>query len=329
MTHVLDERPMLTGHAHARTNVVAEAEESVARSLTVHRLVDVSGELDLIHNMAWIGRVSLHYIDYGAELAILPKQSFEPYYLVQIPLRGSMWLTSGSTRHEAGTGSAIITEPGRATSVLQYSEHCARLLVKIPSLQLRRRQAQYPGSVRDGAVFSSPILDLDTGRGRSWANLLQSAVVDLETGTGLLSHPHADAFFEHMLIDGLLLTREPNPSALEPVSRVVRHALRYIDANLAQPISVDDVARAAHLSTRALQDRFRKELGLSPMAFVRDRRLEAVHRELASGRHESVGRVAAAHGVTHLGRFAAVYRQRFGESPSDTIRGMRSSSQEN
>lgn len=61
---------------------------------------------------------------------------------------------------------------------------------------------------------------------------------------------------------------------------------------------------------------------MSPMAYVRIRRLDAVSRALlALGPEEtSVTEIATDHGFFHLSRFAADYRRRFGEFPSETLR---------
>ena len=84
---------------------------------------------------------------------------------------------------------------------------------------------------------------------------------------------------------------------------------------------MEDIAAAAYMSVRALQARFQKELGVSPITYVRNRRLEAVYRDLQAGSTAaSVYATAARYGITHLGRLAGEYRERFGESPSETIR---------
>jgi AraC-like DNA-binding protein len=55
---------------------------------------------------------------------------------------------------------------------------------------------------------------------------------------------------------------------------------------------------------------------------VRQRKLERVHACLsdASCAVRSVTELAMDYGFLHLGRFSEVYRQRFGELPSETFR---------
>ena len=59
------------------------------------------------------------------------------------------------------------------------------------------------------------------------------------------------------------------------------------------------------------------------MSYVRRRRLEQAHDELLRLDPTTGARVtdvALRNGFAHTGRFAAAYRQRFGESPSTTLR---------
>jgi transcriptional regulator GlxA family with amidase domain len=53
------------------------------------------------------------------------------------------------------------------------------------------------------------------------------------------------------------------------------------------------------------------------MTYVRNLRLERVRAALLTSA-ETTGMIALDAGFTHLGRFAAAYRERFGELPSST-----------
>ena len=103
---------------------------------------------------------------------------------------------------------------------------------------------------------------------------------------------------------------------------VVQNAMNYIDDHLAGRITMDAVAKAVHMSVRSIQQGFREELGMTPMTYVRERRLERVREELtdaipADGVTDAGGRTL---GFNHLGSFAVEYRKRWGETPSETLR---------
>jgi transcriptional regulator GlxA family with amidase domain len=83
---------------------------------------------------------------------------------------------------------------------------------------------------------------------------------------------------------------------------------------------VVEAARAVGISVRSLQAAFSKHRGSSPMAFLRDRRLESARQRSLTMHSPSVTEVALACGFSHLGRFSQLYRERFGESPTETRR---------
>jgi AraC-like DNA-binding protein len=93
----------------------------------------------------------------------------------------------------------------------------------------------------------------------------------------------------------------------------------WIDAHLEEPITLGRLCEIAGVRERALQKAFELRRGLSPMRFVVERRLAAARRLLESaGPGDGVTGVATRLGF-HLGRFAGLYREVFGEAPSQTL----------
>ena len=82
------------------------------------------------------------------------------------------------------------------------------------------------------------------------------------------------------------------------------------------------LVQATNVSERSLRAGFRKYLGMSPTQYMRLRTLNRARQRLAASRADqaSVAKVATDLGVWDLGRFAARYRQLFGELPSATLR---------
>lgn len=95
----------------------------------------------------------------------------------------------------------------------------------------------------------------------------------------------------------------------------------FIQNNLTQPLTLDDLIRIAGLSPRTVQDAFRRHRGYSPMQFLRECRLRAAYEELAHpSENTSVTSTAFKWGFNHLGRFSTYFGQRFGQSPSNILR---------
>lgn len=102
----------------------------------------------------------------------------------------------------------------------------------------------------------------------------------------------------------------------------VRRAVAHMDAHPDRELGVVDVARAAHVSVRALQLAFRRHLDTTPMAYLRRVRMDRVHDDLtaADPAATTVTAVTARWGFSAVGRFSADYRTTYGEYPRDTLR---------
>jgi transcriptional regulator GlxA family with amidase domain len=72
---------------------------------------------------------------------------------------------------------------------------------------------------------------------------------------------------------------------LAPKSDRVQSALKYARKNLAQPIRVEDLARAANLSPRQFSRIFQSETGQSPAKAIEQLRVEAARNMIERGRH--------------------------------------------
>jgi AraC family ethanolamine operon transcriptional activator len=105
--------------------------------------------------------------------------------------------------------------------------------------------------------------------------------------------------------------------------RLVRRADDYLWAHLREPLSLLDLCRGLAVSERTLHYAFQEVRGLSPMAYCRAVRLNAVRQELkaAAADTATVRDIAQGWGFWHTGEFAAAYRRLFGELPSQTLHG--------
>ena len=100
----------------------------------------------------------------------------------------------------------------------------------------------------------------------------------------------------------------------------VRIVEEFIYDNADQPLSLGDLAVVGGVTARSLQYTFRRHRGCSPMEFLRRIRLERARDELLHPTPETtVTSVAMRWGFLHLSRFAAEFRARFNESPSETL----------
>lgn len=133
------------------------------------------------------------------------------------------------------------------------------------------------------------------------------------------------------LLAASVLAAFPNTASTDPTaqdrtdahSATLRRAVAYIDDHADQPLTVAEVAAAAHVTIRTLQYAFRRHLDTTPLTYLRRARLAHAHRDLLNASPQggaTVGGIAARWGFPHPGRFAALYRSVYGTSPSRTLR---------
>lgn len=97
-------------------------------------------------------------------------------------------------------------------------------------------------------------------------------------------------------------------------SAQVERALAYIEAHLTEEVRVAALARVAAASTSTLLRLFKSELGCSPGAYWRNRKLDEALLWLRGGR--SVAEVAMRAGYENPTAFGFAFRRRFGRPPS-------------
>lgn len=81
------------------------------------------------------------------------------------------------------------------------------------------------------------------------------------------------------------------------------------------PVTLDELARRAHMSRHHFARAFRRALGVSPMAYVRRLRVERAALLLRST-DRSVAEIALAAGFSSAGRLSEAFRAQFGATPS-------------
>jgi AraC family ethanolamine operon transcriptional activator len=97
---------------------------------------------------------------------------------------------------------------------------------------------------------------------------------------------------------------------------------RFLSLKGDDPVTGADICIALSISERTLRRYFREVYGSSPGRYLRNRRLHIARRSLRKRPHEgaSVTQICTGLGFFDLGRFAADYREMFGERPSETLR---------
>ncbi|WP_437791672.1 AraC family transcriptional regulator [Sorangium sp. So ce693] len=179
------------------------------------------------------------------------------------------------------------------------------------------------GHAPRAAIAFEPELDLAVGGGATLHGIVRSLREEIESPAHT---PVVRPLLYEVLLTALVTIPrhtsshvfERAPPRIAPA--IVRRAEDFIAAHAGEAITLADVVAAAGAPARSLQAAFRAARGVTPMGFLKIRRLEqARHMLLAALPDTTVAGVASAMGFRSAGRFSVEYRKRFHESPSQTL----------
>ncbi|PTX03208.1 AraC family transcriptional regulator [Pararhodobacter aggregans] len=317
----------LAAHALFHTHDLDEARERVASVFCPHRLDRIGkGAFDACHHHLRGERLSLNYIAYGTKTLIAPGE-LRDFYLVQVPLSGAAAIRNGADTYVSDPARAAVLNPHHATTMI-WDEDCRQVLLQIDRQALNAHLAGLIAGRPDRPLTFTGSFDLTSQRGAALKALLLYLVSEADAGRPVLRPGSLlGRQIESTLMTGLLEAHRHNFSdALShsrgpaPLPRMVRQAEEYILAHVDQPIAIEDVAQAVGVSARTLQLAFRRFRDTTPMAFLRDARLDRADADLrAALPGSSVTEIATRWGFGHFGRFAGIYRARFGCTPRQTL----------
>lgn len=216
------------------------------------------------------------------------------------------WLAraSGEARRVAGicTGAFALAEAGLldGRSATTHWAHARRLRERFPKVRVEEDRI----FVRDGAI---------------WTSAGMTAGIDL--ALALVEDDHGADLARSVARGLVVYHRRPGGQSqfsalleLEPRSDRVRRALLHARENLANPLSVEELAEVARLSPRQFSRVFRAETGGSPAKAVEQLRLEAARR-LVEDQRLSMDEVARETGFGDRGRLRRAFLRAYRQSP--------------
>jgi AraC-like DNA-binding protein len=321
--------PALDGREIFYTEDTDEASALVGKALAPNRLtlgeVGAHGFAASMHGVR-LREVSLLYLDLHVA-ATLDIRECGRYFAVHMPMNGRAVGSVGGREFEANTIRALVTNPGDELRV-RFDHDSPQLIVRIEQEALERYLTRLSGRMMTRALAFEPAFDLTSDAATRWHGAIQLLHTEVFHEKSLVHDGIGLGPLEEFLMSSLLMIQPSSyrdqlirvPSG--PGRRTVRQALDHIERHLSEPLTMTGIAAQAGVSIRSIQQGFRDELGVTPMAYVRDRRLERVHEELTDaveGDGVTVTEIAQRWGFNHLGSFAVLYRRRWGESPSQTL----------
>lgn len=154
---------------------------------------------------------------------------------------------------------------------------------------------------------------------------MTNGVIDLVKApyTGLLRR----RFFEAKTLEIMCLfadaaqcsDRQAHAESHAPTGAYVQLAARVLEENLAEPPTVDQLARRVGVNRTRLRQDFKRVYGQTISEFIQVKRMDLA-RALLRNETASISAVAEAVGYRHAGNFTSAFRRRFGAAPKDLKR---------
>jgi AraC-like DNA-binding protein len=320
----------LAAFARVTTDDVDKAAEEIGRIFCPHDLKPVQARaagFSARHNCAGFDGFSINYVAYGGSVSIDPG-CLDRFFLVQVPLAGSARIRAGACELDAGPErTASLLSPTIPTRMMWRD--CAQAILLLDRRMVEQRAAALSGRAA-GTVEFDPVIDLDAPSGRALRMRLAELMTLAERlGPSNRLSPVAIADWRETLLDHLLNGQRHGLSdaiqtfsgRAERLPRALRAARDHLADNAGEPLDLAQLACAAGIGVRALQLGFRRHFGVSISQMLLDMRLAALNARLAKATPDaSITEIAFDLGFTHLGRMAGAYREKFGETPSATLR---------
>lgn len=221
---------------------------------------------------------------------------------------GTEYFRCRGVEHAAPAGSVVIVDPFELHDG-RPGPHGYRYRMMYPAPELMADVASELGDRPHGAPwFPSPVI-ADPGLARQAVGV-----------HAMLEESRSRLAEESALLEtlALLITRhsesrpKPRPSGADRT--LVARLCDYIDANIGEDISLSRLAAIAGMSRFRVIRSFRRELGLTPYAFVLSRRVTRARQHLAAG--ATPADTAYAFGFADQPHFTRVFKAMTGVTPA-------------
>jgi AraC-like DNA-binding protein len=194
----------------------------------------------------------------------------------------------------------------------------------IPHRLMEETVERWFGFVPDDKLWAHRCVFAENGS--SWLALLDYATRSIDARVNAVPNPLTEKRIQETICLDLLqfwcasADIDLTTGARAAAPRYVRDAEKLMDEAAGSGTSVLAVADALGITARSLSEGFRRFRGITPYSYLKTRRLEALHdRLMVASVFDTVTSIAKEMGFVNLGALSASYRERFGETPAQTL----------
>lgn len=310
-----------------RSHNLDEARDTISDAYDSHQLEPIGSQqsVDVSLHVASLNSVSFSLVHYASDVVATVGEGSGIYVLM--PLMGQLKVNSEGRQILCEPGRAVIQNAGVGFQKVMRNGY-KQLVVKFDPDALLQHLGDLKGIVPTAPIHFDSAMDINSSQGASWWRTVNYVMeelrnADLNTPQQLINEP-----LERLLIQNILRCQPHNysealaaPKNYQLAPWYVKRAEDYLQEYFGEAVTLEELAKATGVSSRSLQYGFKKAHGITPMQYLKDVRLERVRNELLRGDTDSsVTPVAMACGFKQLGWFASQYKEKYGETPSETLR---------
>lgn len=323
---VLDALGVPIRHGHKTHSADWDEVEDFCRSVYMPyrvRPLDRLSRPDATMISARAGRVTMTRFSYGTGIHL---DQFDPdagNIVVLNTLRGALDHQTDGGSVGTGAGESFVVDCSRAEYWLEGDPDHMQLNLTIPHQVMADTAERWFGFVPDEKLWTSRVKI--GGAMSAWPALLDYATRALTRDGTIASDAALARHIEEVLCVELLrqwaaaagVNLETGARCAAPA--YVRAAEEIMETEAREAPTIGDVAQRVGVSARTLSGGFQRFRGISPRAFLVARRLEGFRADLEQMPTEmTVTAIASNWGFSNFGALAGRYRDRFGETPSQT-----------
>lgn len=282
-----------------------------------------------IMHAASIGRLILSRFSYGIPVHL---EGFSPDAGMGMVLT----TVSGAAQHSVDAGKMIDTAIGQTFIVdnsctdywADFDNNHLQVNITFPHQLLASLYERWHGYPANPELWQQKIKF--GGPNSSWLSLLEYTCrcmreVPHEVEHGVLGKHLEEMLGIHILTQWESQCKSSNKLRKQVLApRCVKQAEHYMRDHARSAPTLTEIAAAAGVSVRALSGAFKEFRNTTIMNYLKEQRLQGIRADLlAAPLGANVTTIAHLWGYSNLGLFAANYKQRFGEYPSETLRRLR------
>ncbi|MFT3660714.1 MAG: AraC family transcriptional regulator [Gordonia sp. (in: high G+C Gram-positive bacteria)] len=325
MFHTGPDTPVV--HRTFKSSDPSRVHDHVAATFAEHDLRLGDGDPRFRLEAAVTGGVTVGRMAYGTQ-ARLDGPAMHEWYHVNLLVSGSCTVAQRDERASFSADreqSGVVFGPDDPVFI-DWSGDAAQYHLKLPRESFEAHAARLAGQTSPSTIDFDLTFPLDSPAGKSLSSSVAFYYSQLASEGGISTMPLVQRELESALMTQVLLVARSNLTprllrgASAPADDAVRAAVEHIDRNAKTELSIASLAEHCRTSARSLQIGFRRTIGVTPSEYIRNTRLDGARADLLARDGDSVSEIAHRWHFFHLGRFANHYRERFGESPSQTFR---------